>query len=111
MNALMQLQKCLLLNQYFKFSSRECFPLCSVSEQPGIGSFPAAPVYKLNCSSLSPCFRIAANEPSFMSMQLKILDPRHKQKLNLKALDAVLFGPPLRKCALALHFCSQKKIK
>ncbi|XP_058481362.1 stromal interaction molecule 2 isoform X1 [Solea solea] len=40
--------------------------------------------------------RIAANEPSFMSIQLKILDPRHKQKLNLKALDAVLFGPPLR---------------
>uniref|UniRef100_A0A3Q0SJM5 Stromal interaction molecule 2 n=1 Tax=Amphilophus citrinellus TaxID=61819 RepID=A0A3Q0SJM5_AMPCI len=38
---------------------------------------------------------IAANEPSFMSMQLKILDQRHKQKLNLKALDAVLFGPPL----------------
>lgn len=43
-----------------------------------------------------PYFRIAANEPSFMSMQLKILDQRHKQKLNLKALDAVLFGPPLR---------------
>ncbi|XP_028830099.1 stromal interaction molecule 2 isoform X2 [Denticeps clupeoides] len=40
--------------------------------------------------------RIAANEPSFMSTQLKILDQRHKQKLNLKALDAVLFGPPLR---------------
>ncbi|KAK3568020.1 hypothetical protein QTP86_028612 [Hemibagrus guttatus] len=40
--------------------------------------------------------RIAANEPSFMSSQLKILDQRHKQKLNLKALDAVLFGPPLR---------------
>ncbi|XP_059210693.1 stromal interaction molecule 2 isoform X2 [Centropristis striata] len=40
--------------------------------------------------------RLAANEPSFMSMQLKILDQRHKQKLNLKALDAVLFGPPLR---------------
>uniref|UniRef100_A0A3Q3H234 Stromal interaction molecule 2b n=1 Tax=Labrus bergylta TaxID=56723 RepID=A0A3Q3H234_9LABR len=37
-----------------------------------------------------------ANEPLFMSMQLKILDQRHKQKLNLKALDAVLFGPPLR---------------
>lgn len=32
-----------------------------------------------------------------MSMQLKILDQRHKQKLNLKALDAVLFGPPQRK--------------
>ncbi|KAM3591018.1 uncharacterized protein V6R79_020772 [Siganus canaliculatus] len=40
--------------------------------------------------------RIAANEPSFMSTQLKILDQRHKQKLTLKALDAVLFGPPLR---------------
>lgn len=40
--------------------------------------------------------RIAANEPSFLSMQLKILDQRHKQKLNLKALDAVLFGPPQR---------------
>ncbi|XP_030634991.1 stromal interaction molecule 2 [Chanos chanos] len=40
--------------------------------------------------------RIAANEPLFMSTQLKILDQRHKQKLNLKALDAVLFGPPLR---------------
>ncbi|XP_051912926.1 stromal interaction molecule 2 isoform X2 [Hippocampus zosterae] len=40
--------------------------------------------------------RIAANEPSFLSMQLKVSDQRHKQKLNLKALDAVLFGPPLR---------------
>uniref|UniRef100_A0A3B4VJW5 Stromal interaction molecule 2 n=1 Tax=Seriola dumerili TaxID=41447 RepID=A0A3B4VJW5_SERDU len=48
------------------------------------------------CSfSLFSYFRMAANEPSFMSMQLKILDQRHKQKLNLKALDAVLFGPPL----------------
>uniref|UniRef100_A0A3B3ZYQ4 Uncharacterized protein n=1 Tax=Periophthalmus magnuspinnatus TaxID=409849 RepID=A0A3B3ZYQ4_9GOBI len=41
-------------------------------------------------------FRLAANEPSFLSMQLKILDQRHKQKLVLKALDAVLFGPPQR---------------
>uniref|UniRef100_A0A8C9U571 Stromal interaction molecule 2 n=1 Tax=Scleropages formosus TaxID=113540 RepID=A0A8C9U571_SCLFO len=40
--------------------------------------------------------RIASNEPSFMTSQLKIVDQRHKQKLNLKALDAVLFGPPLR---------------
>lgn len=44
-------------------------------------------------------FRIAANEPTFMSMQLRISDQRHKQKLNLKALDAVLFGPPLRESA------------
>ncbi|XP_065145113.1 stromal interaction molecule 2 [Paramisgurnus dabryanus] len=49
--------------------------------------------FKVNGNTLP---RIAANEPSFMSMQLKILDQRHKQKLNLKALDAVLFGPPLR---------------
>ncbi|XP_062849335.1 stromal interaction molecule 2 [Trichomycterus rosablanca] len=49
--------------------------------------------FKLDGNTLP---RIAANEPSFMSLQLKILDQRHKQKLNLKALDAVLFGPPLR---------------
>lgn len=40
--------------------------------------------------------RIAANEPSFMSTHLKIQDQQHKQKLKLKALDVVLFGPPTR---------------
>uniref|UniRef100_A0A3B3UVF3 Stromal interaction molecule 2 n=1 Tax=Poecilia latipinna TaxID=48699 RepID=A0A3B3UVF3_9TELE len=40
--------------------------------------------------------RIAANEPSFLSSQLKVLDQRDKQKLNIKALDVVLFGPPTR---------------
>ncbi|XP_061570352.1 stromal interaction molecule 2 isoform X1 [Cololabis saira] len=40
--------------------------------------------------------RIAANEPSFLSGQLKVQDQRDKQKLNIKALDAVLFGPPTR---------------
>ncbi|KAA0722471.1 Stromal interaction molecule 2 [Triplophysa tibetana] len=40
--------------------------------------------------------RIAANEPSFMSTHLKIHDQQHKQKLKLKALDVVLFGPPTR---------------
>uniref|UniRef100_A0A3Q3IFC6 SAM domain-containing protein n=1 Tax=Monopterus albus TaxID=43700 RepID=A0A3Q3IFC6_MONAL len=30
---------------------------------------------------------------SLLTAVLKILDQRHKQKLNLKALDAVLFGP------------------
>ncbi|XP_028657833.1 stromal interaction molecule 2 [Erpetoichthys calabaricus] len=48
--------------------------------------------YNVNGNTLP---RIAANEPSFMTSQLKILDQRHKQKLNLKALDAVLFGPPI----------------
>uniref|UniRef100_A0AAY4AT61 SAM domain-containing protein n=1 Tax=Denticeps clupeoides TaxID=299321 RepID=A0AAY4AT61_9TELE len=40
--------------------------------------------------------RIAGNEPSFMSVHLKIQDQQHKQKLKLKALDVVLFGPPTR---------------
>ncbi|KAM6972629.1 uncharacterized protein FYW47_004792 [Aplochiton taeniatus] len=40
--------------------------------------------------------RIAANEPSFLSGQLKVLEQRDKQKLNIKALDVVLFGPPTR---------------
>ncbi|XP_051561190.1 stromal interaction molecule 2 [Myxocyprinus asiaticus] len=40
--------------------------------------------------------RIAANEPSFMSTFLKIQDQQHKQKLKLKALDVVLFGPTTR---------------
>ncbi|KAL1023882.1 hypothetical protein UPYG_G00048440 [Umbra pygmaea] len=40
--------------------------------------------------------RIAANEPSFLSGQLKVLEQRDKQKLNIKALDVVLFGPPSR---------------
>ncbi|XP_043096278.1 stromal interaction molecule 2-like [Puntigrus tetrazona] len=40
--------------------------------------------------------RIASHEPSFMSTYLKIQDQQHKQKLKLKALDVVLFGPPTR---------------
>ncbi|XP_052362582.1 uncharacterized protein LOC118382215 [Oncorhynchus keta] len=32
----------------------------------------------------------------FLSGQLKIVDQRDKQKLNIKALDAVLFGAPIR---------------
>ncbi|KAM9856981.1 uncharacterized protein ACBR49_000651 [Aulostomus maculatus] len=40
--------------------------------------------------------RIAANEPSFLSGQLRVQDQRDKQKLNIKALDVVLFGAPTR---------------
>ncbi|CAL9700293.1 unnamed protein product [Knipowitschia caucasica] len=40
--------------------------------------------------------RIAANEPAFLSGHLKVQDQRDKQKLNIKALDVVLFGPPTR---------------
>nr|XP_033803842.1 stromal interaction molecule 2 isoform X3 [Geotrypetes seraphini]XP_033803852.1 stromal interaction molecule 2 isoform X3 [Geotrypetes seraphini] len=40
--------------------------------------------------------RIAVNEPTFMISQLKIIDRSHRQKLQLKALDVVLFGPLTR---------------
>ncbi|XP_069487946.1 stromal interaction molecule 2 [Ambystoma mexicanum] len=40
--------------------------------------------------------RVAVNEPVFMISQLKILDRSHRQKLTLKALDVVLFGPLTR---------------
>lgn len=40
--------------------------------------------------------RIAVNEPAFMISQLKIIDRSHRQKLHLKALDVVLFGPLTR---------------
>ncbi|XP_056412026.1 stromal interaction molecule 2 isoform X1 [Hyla sarda] len=40
--------------------------------------------------------RIAVNEPAFMFSQLKIQDRNHRQKLHLKALDVVLFGPLTR---------------
>ncbi|KAF3687610.1 Stromal interaction molecule 2 Precursor [Channa argus] len=49
--------------------------------------------FKVNGNTLP---RIAANEPSFLSGQLKVQDQRDKQKLNIKALDVVLFGPPIR---------------
>ncbi|XP_047220393.1 stromal interaction molecule 2-like [Girardinichthys multiradiatus] len=49
--------------------------------------------FKVNGNTLP---RIAANEPSFLSAQLKVLDQRDKQKLSIKALDVVLFGPPTR---------------
>ncbi|KAG7238396.1 hypothetical protein INR49_030903 [Caranx melampygus] len=49
--------------------------------------------FKVNGNTLP---RIAANEPSFLSVHLRVQDQRDKQKLNIKALDVVLFGPPTR---------------
>uniref|UniRef100_A0A3B4TES4 Stromal interaction molecule 2 n=1 Tax=Seriola dumerili TaxID=41447 RepID=A0A3B4TES4_SERDU len=49
--------------------------------------------FKVNGNTLP---RIAANEPSFLSIHLRVQDQRDKQKLNIKALDVVLFGPPTR---------------
>ncbi|CAM2113437.1 unnamed protein product [Caretta caretta] len=40
--------------------------------------------------------RIAVNEPAFMIAHLKIIERSHRQKLQLKALDVVLFGPLAR---------------
>ncbi|KAK2521387.1 hypothetical protein Q9233_010950 [Columba guinea] len=39
---------------------------------------------------------IAVNEHAFMISHLKIIDRSHRQKLQLKALDVVLFGPLTR---------------
>ncbi|XP_011364250.1 stromal interaction molecule 2 [Pteropus vampyrus] len=50
----------------------------------------------LEYSNRTFCRRIAVHEPSFMSSQLKISDRSHRQKLQLKALDVVLFGPLTR---------------
>ncbi|OWR53235.1 stromal interaction molecule 1 precursor, partial [Danaus plexippus plexippus] len=38
--------------------------------------------------------RLAVNNMQYMSNVLGIKDPIHKQKLALKAMDVVLFGPP-----------------
>ncbi|XP_064419538.1 stromal interaction molecule 2 isoform X2 [Latimeria chalumnae] len=40
--------------------------------------------------------RLAANDAVFMVNQLKVMDRSHRQKLQLKSLDVVLFGPPTR---------------
>lgn len=67
----------------------------SVSEQMSENTL--ALIKTTRTTSLCLFYRIAANEPSFLSGQLRVQDPRDKQKLNIKALDVVLFGPPTRK--------------
>lgn len=42
-------------------------------------------------------YRLAVNNATMMGSVLKMTDRSHRQKLQLKALDTVLFGPPLRK--------------
>lgn len=39
-------------------------------------------------------FRLAVNNMHYLSNVLGIKDPIHKQKIALKAMDVVLFGPP-----------------
>lgn len=38
--------------------------------------------------------RLAVNNMHYLSNILGIKDPIHKQKIALKAMDVVLFGPP-----------------
>lgn len=38
-------------------------------------------------------FRLAVNNANYLAV-LGIKDPIHKQKIALKAMDVVLFGPP-----------------
>ncbi|KAJ7427654.1 stromal interaction molecule 1-like protein [Willisornis vidua] len=42
-----------------------------------------------------PLCRLAVNNVTMMGTVLKMTDRSHRQKLQLKALDTVLFGPPL----------------
>ncbi|NWZ88441.1 STIM1 protein, partial [Poecile atricapillus] len=42
-----------------------------------------------------PLCRLAVNNATMMGTVLKMTDRSHRQKLQLKALDTVLFGPPL----------------
>lgn len=39
-------------------------------------------------------FRLAVNNMQYLGNVLGIKDPIHKQKIALKAMDVVLFGPP-----------------
>lgn len=41
-----------------------------------------------------PFFRLAVNNMHYLGNVLGIKDPIHKQKIALKAMDVVLFGPP-----------------
>lgn len=43
-------------------------------------------------------FRLAVHNMHYVSNVLGIRDPIHKQKIALKAMDVVLFGPPRGMC-------------
>lgn len=45
-----------------------------------------------NCQAIY--FRLAVNNMQYLSNVLGVKDPIHKQKIALKAMDVVLFGPP-----------------
>lgn len=57
---------------------------------------------KKNYSIFGFYFRLAVHNMHYVSNVLGIRDPIHKQKIALKAMDVVLFGPPrglfIQKC-------------
>lgn len=55
--------------------------------------------------SLCVCSRLAVKNSTLMVSLLKILDRSHAQKLQLKALDIVLFGPPPGPCVDMSSVC------
>lgn len=52
--------------------------------------------------------RLAVNNFHFVGNVLGIKDPIHKQKISLKAMDAVLFGPPRGALKSCQFECEQK---
>lgn len=50
--------------------------------------------------------RLAVHNMHYVSNVLGIRDPIHKQKIALKAMDVVLFGPPRGKLPKQTHFVS-----
>ncbi|NXK69899.1 STIM1 protein, partial [Sylvietta virens] len=67
-------------------------PCSRVSLPPGVSLVPVA----VPTAGVSPVLcRLAVNNATMMGTVLKMTDRSHRQKLQLKALDTVLFGPPL----------------
>lgn len=50
-------------------------------------------------------YRLAVNNMYYIGNVLGIKDPIHKQKIALKAMDVVLFGPPRGKPYLVSYEC------
>ncbi|XP_071786332.1 stromal interaction molecule 1-like isoform X1 [Asterias amurensis] len=53
-----------------------------------------ADTFKKNAIEGSAIPRLAINSAQFLTSILGIIDPIHRQKISLKAMDVVLFGPP-----------------
>lgn len=52
-------------------------------------------------------YRLAVHNMHYVSNTLGIRDPIHKQKIALKAMDVVLFGPPRGKLQLGIFLLFQ----